>query len=1766
MAEDKLIFQIGFDLEKGVKEAQKNADGYLRRIEDAIKKHPISVELQLEQKSGLSSTVKAETQRAAKELTGLKKEMAAINQEWNALSAKDRGGEVGARLMVQYRALKQEANGYISTVAAAVKEEDRLARQREKSANAAAKAAQKTREYNKELQEQDGYLSRLIKRIVVYAGYSYIHNFIVGIREVTAEFELQRVSLGAIIQDQQRANQLFSEIKSFALKSPIKILDLTKYVKQVAAYRIETDKLFDTTKRLADVSVGLGVDMGRLVLAYGQVKAASYLRAAEIRQFTEAGIPMLELLAEKFTEIQGKAVSTEQVMDLVSKRAVSFSMVEEIFKDMTDAGGMFYNMQEKQAQTLFGMWSKLGDAAAVMYEQIGNVGWVNEGMKAGIGLLEKMMRNWKTTARVLDTVAVATGVYVIGLKNATIASNALTLAEARRLTVEKEHLVVVPKFIAAIIGKGNALYFSIKLTNLHTAAMAREAAATNILTKGFWKLTAAMLANPFVLAAAAITAVGVALFHFIGNAETAAERAEKLNNSVAEFKNFENTVTPLIDTYNELINKTERTAAEEKKLSAVTHELAKRYPGAITAIGNFGNEIDLAADKLNDLYQAEKKARMDNTRHELEKTEQKIKETEKRIENLQAYLRKGTKTKIVGFGEGTQVITVQMSEEDKSKILQQIDELRFGKDGQSGLLGLQQSAEAAEAAMKGITVDQLRIEKFGGWKEELQGFSKVVDGLNMGKPIKLFDDTTINGFNSLYDALEEIAKQYKTNKALAEQYAKTLESKTISDETRAQTEELKAEAETMAELSYAALVRFNALKLLQESGGGGGSDPRLGVLQEMVSSLKNINKEYDDLAKKEGATKALADTQRVYADTFKNMQSLAKKYKFELPEFGVPTDAATLTKYLDAIREQMKKLPKSDKAVLSLQVDIDKIDIDAQQKKIEKQLKELADKISRTKTAKEFYDKVLGMTGDYELAAKVSMSIYGDTGYDLQKQLAEQVRQYFQNDKVNIEIPVDVITADNQINYKRLGEFAEQMKEKLGEEPYKAIKKIAEEGQKDLAKTYEGYLKDLEKAKTYADKRVELARTTAEKIRDIERNPQYTEEQKTKLKRGYQEREEREAAKLEYEAFKDTPLYVQMFEDLEHASTSTLESMKQKLLSMQSVWGSALDPAQLKEMQSRLNEIDNQLRERNPFKSLKEAYISYKDTVKDYSTSGAEANIATAQSNYEKAVKDTGADSKEAIAAKKTLDIEKQRLEIARQLTDENGKRLTGQKAIDMAAQIANEREAQARVDLAQAEASYQQAIKDSGSPESDAAKAAYDVVEQKKEALNLAQQTSEVVQQDAEASKTLKDSFVAAGNQIVQGLNMAGDLAAGIGKMTEVFGGSEEDVQYWNDVSDALGEISSGIGDVVQAAMSGNPMAVVSGVITAIPKMFSGFANLFAAGKIRKANKEIKKQQKILDQLEYSYGRLEKAAEKAFGGDYIKNFKDQQANLQAQIEATEKQLAAEQSKGKKADDDKIKEYKEQIRDLKDELADMQGALAEHFLGTDLTSAARDFAKAWLDAYKEFGKTADAMSEKFQEMIENMVVEGVLAAVMQKALEPIFKMIDEYNGEFNDEDFWREVVATAKKGAEDADAGASIVMKFLEQAGLSIRDLGGDLTGISRDIASASEESINGLAATMNTWSYYVSYVPQIAQNVAALRAILEGGVTPIQSGQGVTDLVTLQNQSLTHLQDISRHTAETVTECQRIAERCTAMAEDIHRVVVPKGTKGNYAVQTQVS
>jgi len=121
--------------------------------------------------------------------------------------------------------------------------------------------------------------SAALQYLSIYEGMRLIKN----IAQTTGEFELQRVSLSAILRDADKADEIFGRIKSLAIVSPFTFKDLMSYTKQLAAYRIETDQLYDTTKNLADVSAGLGVDMSRIILAYGQVSAASVLRGQELR-------------------------------------------------------------------------------------------------------------------------------------------------------------------------------------------------------------------------------------------------------------------------------------------------------------------------------------------------------------------------------------------------------------------------------------------------------------------------------------------------------------------------------------------------------------------------------------------------------------------------------------------------------------------------------------------------------------------------------------------------------------------------------------------------------------------------------------------------------------------------------------------------------------------------------------------------------------------------------------------------------------------------------------------------------------------------------------------------------------------------------------------------------------------------------------------------------------------------------------------------------------------------------------------------------------------------------------------------------------------------------------------------------------------------------------------------------------------------------------------------------------------------------------------
>lgn len=243
---------------------------------------------------------------------------------------------------------------------------------------------------------------------------SAITGYINKMIEVRAQFELQQTALRAILQDKQKADQIFQQVQQMALQSPFSIMEMTTFTKQLAAYRVEADKLVGTTKMLADVSAGLGVDMGRLILAYGQVKAANYLRATEVRQFTEAGLNITGELATYFSELQGKMVSVGDVMEMITKRMVRFEDVEEVFKRVTSAGGLFYDMQRKQSETLHGQLQRIKDAMSIMFNEIGKS---NQGVIALLlSAVRSLINNWRTLAPIINTVGLTMAAWLVTAK------------------------------------------------------------------------------------------------------------------------------------------------------------------------------------------------------------------------------------------------------------------------------------------------------------------------------------------------------------------------------------------------------------------------------------------------------------------------------------------------------------------------------------------------------------------------------------------------------------------------------------------------------------------------------------------------------------------------------------------------------------------------------------------------------------------------------------------------------------------------------------------------------------------------------------------------------------------------------------------------------------------------------------------------------------------------------------------------------------------------------------------------------------------------------------------------------------------------------------------------------------------------------------------------------------------------------------------------------------------------------------------------------
>ena len=310
---------------------------------------------------------------------------------------------------------------------------------------------------------QSAILRQLKQQLAMYLSIYAVQSFFKQIIQIGGEFQKQRIALQSIIGDVAKANELFAKLKVLAVESPFQFSEIASYAKQLTAFSIPYNEMYETTKRLADLSAGLGVSMDRLVLAYGQVKSAAFLRGQEVRQFTEAGIPLLDELAKKLTTVEGRAVSAGDVFKRISNREIEFKQVKEVLWDLTNEGGKFYNMQKVLADSIAGKWSNLKDVYQIMLSEIAEG---NSGPLMGlITILTAIMKNWKILAvtiaslsagyLVFKTVLVGTNTVMalskalqIGLNKANIEARlielqelstkrALTAAELKQLAVER---------------------------------------------------------------------------------------------------------------------------------------------------------------------------------------------------------------------------------------------------------------------------------------------------------------------------------------------------------------------------------------------------------------------------------------------------------------------------------------------------------------------------------------------------------------------------------------------------------------------------------------------------------------------------------------------------------------------------------------------------------------------------------------------------------------------------------------------------------------------------------------------------------------------------------------------------------------------------------------------------------------------------------------------------------------------------------------------------------------------------------------------------------------------------------------------------------------------------------------------------------------------------------------------------------------------------------------------------------------------------------
>ena len=403
--------------------------------------------------------------RAALQVAGLNTNFTASDlraAKAAAIQTKAEASAAAARELARQRAAR------------AAKAELDLANARERSANAARRHMTATLNMNGAMNSQLSIVGQLRNEFLgLYSIYA-AQNFLRAVVDIGGELENQKIAMASILQDEGKATTIFNQIKKLAVASPFGVMDLNQYAKQLSAYSIPYNELYDTMKRLADISAGVGVDMGRIILAFGQIKAAKFLKGTELRQLTEANIPMVDKLAERFSKLEGRIVSAGEVLDMISKKKVTFEDVKDVLWELTDDGGMFHNMQEVLSESVKSKWKNLADAIDIMLGDIAES--MGSTLKWTAESLTTLAQNWKEVVPFITAATAAFGTYRVAVY---AGSRAMGVANA---TLIKGTLAAKQKTAADLVMASN--YRTL------TAAEKGLIASRNAMTTAEWRALA----------------------------------------------------------------------------------------------------------------------------------------------------------------------------------------------------------------------------------------------------------------------------------------------------------------------------------------------------------------------------------------------------------------------------------------------------------------------------------------------------------------------------------------------------------------------------------------------------------------------------------------------------------------------------------------------------------------------------------------------------------------------------------------------------------------------------------------------------------------------------------------------------------------------------------------------------------------------------------------------------------------------------------------------------------------------------------------------------------------------------------------------------------------------------------------------------------------------------------------------------------------------------------------------------------------------------